>query len=59
VQAIAEAHHGSARASSTPGRGSVFEVLLPAVPAPLSPEAPALPGPATAPSSGPDAGSPA
>ena len=31
VQAIAEAHHGSARASSTLGQGSVFEVLLPAV----------------------------
>ena len=32
VQAIAEAHHGSARASSTLGQGSVFEVLLPAGP---------------------------
>ena len=29
VQAIAEAHHGSARARSTLGHGSVFEVLLP------------------------------
>jgi two-component system OmpR family sensor kinase len=38
VQAIAEAHHGSVRAHSTPGQGSVFEVLLPAPPtsAPLS-----------------------
>ena len=41
VEAIAEAHHGSARASSTPGQGSLFEVLLPTVPAPLpqTPEA--------------------
>jgi signal transduction histidine kinase len=39
VQAIAEAHHGSARVSSTLGRGSVFEVLLPAIPpAPSPPE---------------------
>jgi signal transduction histidine kinase len=30
VQAIAEAHHGSVRVQSTPGQGSVFEVLLPA-----------------------------
>ena len=54
VQAIAEAHHGSARASSTPGQGSVFEVLLPAVPAPPSPETPAPAGPMTAQSSLPD-----
>jgi signal transduction histidine kinase len=33
VQAIAEAHHGSARAQSTPGRGSVFEILVPVTPA--------------------------
>ena len=59
VQAIAEAHHGSARASSTLGQGSVFEVLLPAVPAPPpSPEMPAPPRPLTAQSSSPDAGSP-
>jgi signal transduction histidine kinase len=43
VQAIAEAHHGSARASSTLGQGSVFEVLLPAAPAPA--ETPAEPEP--------------
>jgi len=56
VQAIAEAHHGSARASSTLGQGSVFEVLLPAIPEPPSPEAPAPPRPMTAgPSSPPDA----
>ena len=30
VQAIAEAHHGSVRATSTRGKGSVFEILLPA-----------------------------
>jgi len=30
VKAIAEAHHGSVRAHSTVGKGSVFEVLLPA-----------------------------
>jgi len=30
VKAIAEAHHGSVRVRSTVGRGSVFEVLLPA-----------------------------
>jgi signal transduction histidine kinase len=46
VQAIAEAHHGSARASSTLGQGSVFEVLLPAVSAPV--EMPAAPEPVTA-----------
>jgi signal transduction histidine kinase len=56
VQAIAEAHHGSARASSTLGQGSVFEVLLPATPVPPSPEAPA---PVTARPSRPDADSPA
>jgi hypothetical protein len=56
VQAIAEAHHGSARASSTLGQGSVFEVSLPAISASLSPEAPAPPRPMTAgPSSPPDA----
>jgi hypothetical protein len=58
VQAIAEAHHGSARVSSTPGQGSVFEVLLPLTPAtsPAEPpappgEPPAPPGPATGQSS--------
>jgi signal transduction histidine kinase len=59
VQAIAEAHHGSARASSTLGQGSVFEVLLPAASAPPSPEAPAPPGPVAATSSRPDVDSPA
>jgi signal transduction histidine kinase len=54
VQAIAEAHHGSARASSTLGQGSLFEVLLPAVPAPL-PETPAAPQAVTAQISRPDA----
>ena len=34
VQAIAEAHHGSVRADSTPGSGSVFEIRLPADPVP-------------------------
>ena len=53
VQAIAEAHHGSARASSTLGQGSVFEVLLPAIAAP--PETPAAPEPVTAQTSRPDA----
>ncbi|HEY7359503.1 MAG TPA: HAMP domain-containing sensor histidine kinase [Streptosporangiaceae bacterium] len=48
VQAIAEAHHGSARARSTLGQGSVFEVSLPAIPAPPPPQAPAPPRPATA-----------
>ncbi len=57
VQAIAEAHHGSARASSTLGKGSVFEVLLPVIPSASSPagsspaaasEAPAPPGPVAA-----------
>ena len=56
VQAIAEAHHGSARASSALGQGSVFEVLLPTVPAPPSPE---TAGPVTARPSMPDAASPA
>jgi signal transduction histidine kinase len=42
VQAIAEAHHGSARASSTLGHGSVFEVLLPVDPGIIGPgDAPA------------------
>jgi two-component system, OmpR family, sensor kinase len=36
VQAIAEAHHGSARARSTLGRGSVFELLLPLRPTPAA-----------------------
>ena len=45
VQAIAAAHGGSARASSALGQGSVFEVLLPTVPAPPSPE---TAGPVTA-----------
>jgi signal transduction histidine kinase len=31
VKAIAEAHHGSVQVSSTVGKGSVFELLLPAV----------------------------
>jgi two-component system OmpR family sensor kinase len=56
VQAIAEAHHGSARASSTLGKGSVFEVMLPVVPSASSPagpspaasQAPAPPGPVAA-----------
>ncbi|HEV8278920.1 MAG TPA: HAMP domain-containing sensor histidine kinase [Streptosporangiaceae bacterium] len=57
VQAIAEAHHGSARASSTLGHGSVFEVLLPVDPASSDPETPAPPGPMAARSSlGPVAG---
>ena len=30
VKAIAEAHHGSVQVRSTVGRGSVFELLLPA-----------------------------
>jgi signal transduction histidine kinase len=55
VQAIAEAHHGSARVRSTPGHGSVFEVLLPLISAPPSPETLAPPGPVTARSSLPDA----
>jgi signal transduction histidine kinase len=54
VQAIAEAHHGSARASSTLGQGSLFEVMLPAIAA--SPESPAAPEPVTAEISRPDAG---
>jgi signal transduction histidine kinase len=59
VKAIAEAHHGSARASSTPGHGSVFELLLPAGQAPPSPETPAPPRPVTARSSSPGADPPA
>ena len=55
VQAIAEAHHGSARARSTPGHGSVFEVLLPLNPAPSSPETPVSAGLVTAPASPPGA----
>jgi signal transduction histidine kinase len=30
VKAIAEAHHGSVQVRSTIGKGSVFELLLPA-----------------------------
>jgi signal transduction histidine kinase len=48
VQAIAEAHHGSARVSSTPGQGSVFEVLLPLAPAASPAEPPAPVAPVTA-----------
>jgi len=51
VQAIAEAHHGSARASSTLGHGSVFEVLLPADQPSSAADRPALRGPAAARSS--------
>jgi signal transduction histidine kinase len=36
VQAIAQAHHGSVRVHSTPGQGSVFEVLLPVESAPAA-----------------------
>jgi signal transduction histidine kinase len=48
VQAIAEAHQGSARVSSTPGQGSVFEILLPFVPATSPAGPPAFGAPATA-----------
>jgi two-component system, OmpR family, sensor kinase len=34
VKAIAEAHHGSVRARSTPGQGSLFEIVLPVSTAP-------------------------
>jgi signal transduction histidine kinase len=51
VQAIAEAHHGSARASSTLGHGSVFEVLLPVDHPSSAADRPAPPGPAAARSS--------
>jgi signal transduction histidine kinase len=36
VKAIAEAHRGSVRVRSTVGQGSVFDLVLPATPAPLS-----------------------
>ena len=49
VQAIAEAHQGSARVSSTPGQGSVFEVLLPFAPDASSAAPPAPVAPVTAP----------
>jgi signal transduction histidine kinase len=31
VQAIAEAHHGSARVRSPGGQGATFEIVIPAV----------------------------
>jgi len=31
VQAIAEAHHGTVRVHSASGRGSTFEMVIPAV----------------------------
>jgi signal transduction histidine kinase len=34
--AIAEAHRGSVRVSSTPGEGSTFELLIPAGARPLT-----------------------
>jgi signal transduction histidine kinase len=37
VKAIAEAHGGSVRVRSTLGQGSVFDLVLPATPAPLRP----------------------
>jgi signal transduction histidine kinase len=45
VQAIAEAHRGSARAQSTPGHGSVFELALPLAPAPQAGAGPPPPRP--------------
>jgi signal transduction histidine kinase len=48
VKAIAEAHHGSVHVQSTVGRGSVFELVLPALLFPpgsgMALERPALPG---------------
>jgi len=32
VKAIAEAHHGSVRVRSASGKGSTFEMIIPAVP---------------------------
>jgi signal transduction histidine kinase len=43
--AIAEAHHGTVRVQSTVGRGSTFELLIPAAPAPGSPGSPEPPRP--------------
>ena len=47
VQAIAEAHHCSVQVRSAEGRGSTFELRLPAGPAaePASPPGPASPNP--------------
>jgi len=36
VQAIAEAHDGSVRVRSASGKGSTFEMVIPAVPAALA-----------------------
>jgi signal transduction histidine kinase len=49
VQAITEAHRGSVRAHSTPGRGATFEIVLPLAPAsvPMG-ESPSAPRPAPA-----------
>jgi signal transduction histidine kinase len=47
VQAITEAHHGSVQVRSAEGRGSTFELRLPAgsAPEPTSPPEPASPNP--------------
>jgi signal transduction histidine kinase len=40
VKAIAEAHRGTVQVRSTPGHGSVFELILPAAPAQPAPDRP-------------------